>query len=515
MSRPKRPRLDFTKPLNLTELGWELPNGEHGRIRPAKVPLEDQPRKPGTPEAPLDMSSEDEVEFYVRSVVFAERSRLIAPALVRRHTGRQRETTAPAVALVRWATIIYKSERRALRQLRDLNHWNRMRAATISAHPHSPDLHLPTSPPSRESYRGAWKRFAEDPERVADYLAMAERDAIGCYDEVIEASPGAVTNPAAGNVVIGDETWVKARTDFDPSTVGSRQDGTEYQHRGDPSARPMKGSPADTDDSGRAVRKVAFQIVSCRNRFGNERVILSVRPSNSGMSDATQFTDRVLELRDALVKMTAIAYDGAMHGVDADRLVAGGLVPMSKISLKNGKVDTFNLGPRTFRTQDGSLATRSVHTVNGAAALVFPAGGDQWCIPLALVQILKRKHTVYQRMRIPNEPQVPAPLRGATVDLRLNATEDERAAGINIAEHLKAFPEGSARFDDLYGLREDVESANSLLKSDLPGRRLRTANPTENLIDLTEWLVMRNNRARLARRQRLARETPEPLARTG
>lgn len=96
--------------------------------------------------------------------------------------------------------------------------------------------------------------------------------------------------------------------------------------------------------------------------------------------------------------------------------------------------------------------------------------------------------------------------------MRLNATLDEERDGINVAEHVRAFPEGSTRFDDLYGLRDDAESLNNQLKDDLPGRRLRTCNPAENLTDLGEWMLIRNNHARMAYRRRRA---IEPLARTG
>lgn len=97
---------------------------------------------------------------------------------------------------------------------------------------------------------------------------------------------------------------------------------------------------------------------------------------------------------------------------------------------------------------------------------------------------------------------VPSALRGAKVLIRLNSTEEDLSRGINRAEHVRAYPEQDPMFERIFGIREDAESTNNLLKSQLWGRRLRTADPSRNDLDLALWALCQNVKALHAYRQR-------------
>ena len=69
---------------------------------------------------------------------------------------------------------------------------------------------------------------------------------------------------------------------------------------------------------------------------------------------------------------------------------------------------------------------------------------------------------------------MPVNLRGAKVRVRHSRTMSELNAGKSRSRALRIFPESDHRFDKIFGLREDSESANSDYKSRLWNRRCRT-----------------------------------------
>lgn len=66
-----------------------------------------------------------------------------------------------------------------------------------------------------------------------------------------------------------------------------------------------------------------------------------------------------------------------------------------------------------------------------------------------------------------------------------------------------------------FGIREDAESTNNLLKSQLWGRRLRTADPSRNDLDLALWAFCQNVKALHANRQRTGLSSRGDPARAG
>ena len=165
---------------------------------------------------------------------------------------------------------------------------------------------------------------------------------------------------------------------------------------------------------------------------------------------------------------------------DFDRLLDAGLVPVSKVPLTTkGTFAVENLGEETFTLKDGSKATRIVWAVDGTACLTFVDGsGKDFYMPLQQTQVKKqhrkKRPQISTHWTIPDNPLVPANLVGATVRVRHTRTNSERIAGKSRSRALRIFPESDDRFDGLFGLREDSESANSDYKNRLWNRRCRT-----------------------------------------
>jgi hypothetical protein len=96
--------------------------------------------------------------------------------------------------------------------------------------------------------------------------------------------------------------------------------------------------------------------------------------------------------------------------------------------------------------------------------------GKAELVPLDRIKTERRRldghpfYNLYDLYRIPDSAG------SGTIRLRLNQTEEDRAqiAPFNREEYLHAIAQGDADFGRLYGLREDAESGNAMLKLDLP-----------------------------------------------
>lgn len=165
---------------------------------------------------------------------------------------------------------------------------------------------------------------------------------------------------------------------------------------------------------------------------------------------------------------------------DFDRLLDAGLIPVSKVPLtKNGTFAVENLGEETFALNDGTKVTRIIWAVNGTACLTFvDRSGKDFYMPLKLNKVKKehrkKRPQISTHWTVPDHPLVPASLRGAKARVRHTRTTAELIAGKSRSRALRVFPESDERFHDLFGRREDSESANSDYKSRLWNRRCRT-----------------------------------------
>ncbi len=91
---------------------------------------------------------------------------------------------------------------------------------------------------------------------------------------------------------------------------------------------------------------------------------------------------------------------------------------------------------------------------------------------------------IYGSWRIPDRPEVPRRLRGATTRIRHNSTKEEVAENRRRTRALRAIAPGTDAFNELFGIREDAESMHSHLKSRLINRRARSTGVIRKQLNL-------------------------------
>ena len=85
--------------------------------------------------------------------------------------------------------------------------------------------------------------------------------------------------------------------------------------------------------------------------------------------------------------------------------------------------------------------------------------------------------------KVPIDPEVPRRWRGATTVVRLTSLKSEIASGTRRTIGLRAFPESSSTFKELFGQRETNESTNNHFKKRLEGARARC-------VGVNRWQLM-------------------------
>ncbi len=108
--------------------------------------------------------------------------------------------------------------------------------------------------------------------------------------------------------------------------------------------------------------------------------------------------------------------------------------------------------------------------------------------PLERKQLYKRGkfgfYRVYGKWVVPDVATAPVRLRGATVDIRHDSTDEEVATGKYRERGLCPVPPADPDFDRCYNIREDVESWHHYLKSQLPNRRARSVGIRRQRFDM-------------------------------
>ena len=107
-------------------------------------------------------------------------------------------------------------------------------------------------------------------------------------------------------------------------------------------------------------------------------------------------------------------------------------------------------------------------------------------VPLKLRQVRKTgrrgRPLINTLWVVADKTLVPPRLQGAVARIRHNPTKHERDADKSHSRALRIFPESDERFDDIFGRREDSESANSDLKNRLWNSRCRHHEPQQRRV---------------------------------
>lgn len=422
------------------------------------------------PTESLGLSSIQILEALVAFAGLWEQGERYDSLIPERNVGRPLCINGACVVLYEFAAAACGSLRRAEREFRDAGVWERlMRAAEVSAPLHL-DRRLPSSPPSRSQFHRFRRRYlcgddqAEEVRMLSRALAIDAARALGALDP----AKGSVTRPDPANVVVGDATWLPAMYNRPPDDRLYDEHGVRTR-RIDPDAVSLK--PGDM-----VVGRHVVSVLAGTTNV-NETLVLDIAIKPERGSDADMFVEMVRNLL-PVADVKAAVYDMAIDAENHDDLLRMGVASISKTPRDSrGEPSTRRLGDHKFRLADGTTRHLPVAAVDGWASitLVTPDGERQVALDVTQLKVreFKKGHTWNMVCTVPDHPDVPKRFRNASTIVRLNSTDDEIARNARRTTALRAFAEGSATFDQLFGLRESTESMHHHLKSTLPNRRAR------------------------------------------
>lgn len=311
----------------------------------------------------------------------------------------------------------------------------------------------------------------------------------------LDPNAGSVTHPVTTQLLVGDGTWIPARYQ------ASKRKRDEAARTGRKLRRDPDAVAYHDENSHGGVRGFEAVMGSWRSPHRQERAVTFVDIKPRGKSDATVFTDMTLETRQKHPALTeglkGIVYDMALASQDIDRLLDGGINPISKVPrTSQGHPAAVNLGDHMFRlaSSPGQQIPKRVVASDGAPVIeTVDSDGIVHVVPLTRTRSYLRKHarrcTFYADYLVPDHPLVPPPLVGATTSIRHNSTAHERTTKPHRrrTRALRIISEADADFDSLYGLREDSESNNSQYKQTLHHGRARTVGAASLRVDLLAY----------------------------
>ena len=326
--------------------------------------------------------------------------------------------------------------------------------------------------------------------------------------DLLTAKAGSVNHPHTTQIAMGDGTWIPSMyKNGSQQTINPK---TGKVRRFDPDAVPYH-TPDGKITRGAYGRQLV--LASVRGPHRNERIILGAAFKPPGKSDATIFTDMILNMRKRRPHLRkslhGVVYDMALHATDIDRFLDNGIIPISKVQRTKGdKPAAVNLGEHTFTTFKGTNETAEIIALDGTPCITVTneTGSDSY-MPLKRVHTQLNRHinvtTVYGTWQVPDHPLTPPTLVGATTRIRHNSTTEERKHHKRRTRALRVIPEGTdPDFDRLFGLREDPESTNSHLKSLLPNGRARTATTSRQTLNHIAYRINIMVKALISHHQR-------------
>ena len=414
--------------------------------------------------------------------------------------GRPRQHNMAGLVLAEFGAWIFGSIRATFREFEDPQQWENLCRSLIKNHPTDKRLRLPPKPPSRSSYYTRRKKDLEY-QYVVDQVrlrctefAMAVARHIGLFD----ITKGTMTHPDLRNVIYGDGTFIQSPfNELHPTDHVDPETGVITRRRCDPDATAWH---QDGGTNGRV-----WVMASARNGATNERVILDLSPRPKfGTSDATVFTDMVLKLTRRLPAAQCAVYDMAFGGIHADQVLFAGLLPITKVALRAGSLSSIRqLGPHPFKTSTRTTEQLPIEAIGGTPAIFVVFEGERIQIDLEMRKLDREAnrgdgYRIYGTWRIPDRPEVPRRLRGATTRIRHNSTKDEIAENRRRTRALRAIAPGTDAFNELFGIREDAESMHNHLKSRLINRRARSTGVFRQQLNLHAYQALTAIKALIA-----------------
>ena len=438
-----------------------------------------------------------------------------------RRVGRPRLHTVADWVVFWLAAELCGGVRAAHDDLGDPANWRRIREVVAEQQPTSPEQRISAHPINRFQYSRFLDRHL-GPEQLTRLGSISTANAVETAVEVglFDNAKGSRTRPDPANCVTGDGTIIN--TMFNPvrrrvnketgEITHSRHDADGSYHYankthisvGDTECDMCSAAPNKNRRKPSRGTRGSYEAVSVVAQSGQRqgRVILDMRLTQDGETEASVFTDMVLDLRkfpEIEAGLQAVAYDMALHSVDTDRLQDEGLVVVNKLPLVKGKkIKRHTVHDQTLKLPDGTTTETAVHFVNGTPCLrLFDADSEEWYLKLDRVNTQinehKAKKVIYTQWRVPGHV-LAGDLVDATLRIRHNSTNKERLSNNRRSLYSRPIPESDRCFDALFGIRENAESNNENLKARLRNKRARSVGRTRNQLNLIAYQLIENDK---------------------
>ncbi|MDP9335737.1 MAG: hypothetical protein M3Q30_20855 [Actinomycetota bacterium] len=431
---------------------------------------------------------------------------------------RGRPPDLPAVAYLIFGVMYLEcgSERRVETALNYQPTWEAVRGALAAQYPGYRGLQPDAQPISRREFWRFRERHGITTGMIADLRdAFREHMAVVATGlGMFNPKTGSTTRPALENTFVGDGTVLR------PHWKGTGSDRQINRATGE--LEPVKFDPdADTFKTGDGewVKGLKFGFVEAWLPHENERIILDVFhvANKPGRDEAAEAVHSIEALHKHLPHAQATCWDMALHGTHFDTLRRAGLIDIVKVpktaARKGEKIPPpkHTNGTRRaghlFQLRDDTTIERNLYTFDGHPHIEVLAEGKRAHLPLTRTRLRHSGHRtggfrLYGDYQIPDDARVPEPLRGATVAVRLDRTQDD--GKYNRAEHLRPVTvHDRDEWDRLYALRPGAESINRWFKQRLNDHRAPAVGHGRIHFMLICGALLNNAKAVLAQQHRL------------
>ncbi|MEX2133273.1 MAG: hypothetical protein WEB67_03940, partial [Acidimicrobiia bacterium] len=339
----------------------------------------------------------------------------------------------------------YGSSRKVEEAFEDPAHgpWNQIRAAAKREFGGDrPELIPPAEPPTRNQFNYALKHhLPTHTETITAHVRHRSRQLAAALGLGTNQSPGSISRPTTERVAYGDVTVMTARSKTLPknATTVDRTTGEIITHRHDPDIG------LHTTGGGTVVPGLPYAFTHLRGTQRNQQVILAIDPvTPSGPSEGRLVVDQYLQAAQHLPGLVGYAYDRALRGTHLDRLLKAGHIGLVGVHRTRGKPSDRYHGLETHHPAQGEPRQVEIHLIGGAPHIrTHDVDGNQHLKPLHRRRVNKRTNKKDGTVRLSAEYNVIAD-NGTTdgyIRIRLDQTTEDKLAGYNRPEHLRAFPE--------------------------------------------------------------------------
>jgi hypothetical protein len=400
--------------------------------------------------------------------------------------GRPRQNIVPEMFMFDAMSWVYRTYAAVEMEWTDEHTRHRLATAVERAYPDTPEWRLSAKPTTYSKFHTMRENLFPDLDAFEAVMAEfeAEFDKIAAHVGIGNPDIGTDLDIATENVASADQSWFQSRVDRAPDEAFEvdRETGEIIERLTDPDTSRYRN---DTKVAGQNL--VALSVQTGHPR---ERMILRTQLRKPGdPSESTIATDMFEEVVKSLPGMQALAYDGAMSDPNTDRVYRMGMNPLSKPSrTSKSLVPQVHAGNQRFKKPDGSEAFHAVDFVDGSPMITFEGADQPHSVALESAEYFDRKWNrdgtcrMYVTWTVPNIPGVPAKYKGWTLDLPMHSSREQINAGKYQCRALRSIPERDPRFAT-YGIRENIESVFSLLKSTMVEARMRGMNQTRRSLN--------------------------------